>query len=165
MDDRRLRVAGNISCISAVNAATVHSWRGAPVVDPRSEAVGNATSAESDAVVRGALGVHVAVRVVAEQFGTPPADLVDGLLGSGSVTTIEEFIGSQLRRWPWILRGESLEATQDDRCAHRAAVASPPALLDPADRRLLEDRHADGLDDARQAQHQLGGLDAGAVRG
>jgi hypothetical protein len=40
---------------------------------------------------------------VPEQLGAGPPDLAADVLGRGAVMTIEEFIGSQLRRWPRML--------------------------------------------------------------
>ncbi len=72
----------------------------AVVVGARAEAVGDAASAEGDAAVGRALRVAVGVRQVAEQLAAAPADPVPLRVGSGSVTTIDEFIGSSARRWP-----------------------------------------------------------------
>ena len=101
---RASRVAGKSVCRVRVERLDGPVLRPPVDVGARPEAVRDAAAAERDAAVGGPLGVAVGVRAVAEQLGCRPSRSTSQTSSrSGSVTTIAEFIGSHVRRWPRML--------------------------------------------------------------
>ena len=84
--------------------------------------------------------------------------------GSGSVTIIDEFIGSQERFSPLIPAVNPSVARSTKSAATIAPIGDHAVRLDLGDRGLLGDGDAHPLDDVGETAHELGRLDPRAVR-
>ncbi len=133
-------------------------------VDARPVAVRHAPPAEGDAVVGGALRVHVDVCEVAEGLAAVPAD--------GLPERRRQRLGHDHRRvhrQPGAVLAaevgrEALGRPQHVRRPDRAPVGDRPARRDLAHLRLLVDRHAEPLDRLGESAHELARVNARAMR-
>ena len=136
----------------------------AVVVHPGAEAVRDAAAAERDPAVRGALRVHVRVRLVAERLEAIPADRFPGLVAERAGDDHRAVHRQQRPVLARDVRGEPLGAAHDIRCAHVAGRgAGPPGRYRRHRGGLVEPDPGPG-DRLGQPGDQVGGLHAGTVR-
>ena len=134
-------------------------------VDARAVAVGHAPAAERDAVVGGALRVHVDVGDVAEGLAAVPADLRPRTRPAAARSTIiDEFIGSHVRCSPRrsAVKPSVARSTCVARTVPRSVTARPGAISVTCVCSWIGD--AEPLDGRGEAAHELRRVDARAVR-